>query len=385
MWVARCVPTGQRVMRRGARSGAAAAPRRRRLWRTGVGGWLHHRGITSTGGDTFAGEEQARETSLRAFAHSLVASGVCESVDEARLEVRFLADAAFGGSSVSRLPSGPLPTLRQLALRDTNVEEQALLEEMIGKRAGGVPVAYVTGVKDFWDFQVHVDENTLIPRSDSETLVAATVDHWQGRGASYDDSSPSVLDLYTGSGVLLCALLREISGSTGLGVDVSGAALDVARRNAADLGCAGRSQFLEVDIDQLQLRDAGSFDVIIANPPYIESTIIDSLDATVREHEPHLALDGGSDGLRSYRAIAALLAQGDIALNPGGLLILEIGAGQRDDVVGIIAGRGAREDDDDGEEAAVGSVGMPSTPVSFVESRKDIGGVDRCLVFRRLE
>jgi release factor glutamine methyltransferase len=187
-------------------------------------------------------------------------------------------------------------------------------------------------MKEFWSLPLSVNAATLVPRPETETVVEAAlaaVDATGGRGRSL-----RLLDIGTGSGALLLALLAELPNAEGVGTDVSVAALAVAGDNAARLGLARRARFLACNI-ATALR--GSFDLIVSNPPYVARAAIAALAPGVRDYEPHVALDGGPDGLDAYRAIAA---QVPILLAPNGRLIVELGAGQSDSVVAILNAHG---------------------------------------------
>ncbi len=220
---------------------------------------------------------------------------------------------------------------------------------LIARRMAHEPIAYIVGYRDFWTLRIAVGPGVLIPRPDSETLVEACLDFARERGRGWPSR---VLDLGTGPGTLLLAVLSEFPAATGLGVDVSEQALAYARDNAADLGLAGRTAFQSGDwgegID-------GAFDLILCNPPYIGDA--EPLMPDVADHEPPGALFAGPDGLDDYRRIIPDLAR---LLAPGGIAILEIGATQHILVseLAVAAGFG-------------------------VAGRQDLGGRDRALLLTR--
>ena len=188
---------------------------------------------------------------------------------------------------------------------------------LIARRMAHEPIAYIVGYRDFWTLRIAVGPGVLIPRPDSETLVEACLDVARERGAGWPSR---VLDLGTGPGTLLLAVLSEFPAATGLGVDMSEQALAYARDNAADLGLAGRTAFQSGDwTDGID----GPFDVILCNPPYIGAD--EQLMSDVADHEPPGALFAGPDGLDDYRRIIPELPR---LLAPGGAAILEIGATQ---------------------------------------------------------
>lgn len=195
-------------------------------------------------------------------------------------------------------------------------EDEATFLKFITRRAASEPIAYITGVREFWSLDFHVTPDVLIPRADSECLIEAVL---QRR----DSSQPwSVLDLGVGSGCLLCALLHEMPSARGLGVDRSTAALRVAKDNAARLGLSHRASFMAGDwasgVDS-------RFDIVIANPPYIPAGDKPALPADVSAFEPQEALFSGPDGFDAYSAICRA-APGLLA--PGGLFVMEAGDGQ---------------------------------------------------------
>lgn len=229
--------------------------------------------------------------------------------------------------------------------RAFEVDAQAY-RRLVDRRAAGEPVAYITGVREFWSLELAVTPDVLIPRPDSETLIEAAV-------AGVTRVPDLVLDLGTGSGALLLAALSEWPAARGLGVDVSAAALAVAAGNAARLGMAARAGFQPGDwgagIDE-------RFDLVLCNPPYVETGAV--LPRDIAEHEPGTALFAGSDGLAEYRRLVPQLP-GLLAL--GGMAAVEIGATQAAAVAGLAAANGLS-----------------------VAVRRDLGGRDRCLVLRRI-
>lgn len=227
-------------------------------------------------------------------------------------DARVLVGAALGISSSQLISRG----------EDAVAEEAAAtVRDWITRRMAGEPVARLTGMREFWGLPFRLSPATLVPRPDTETLVEAVVTARRDRNAHL-----RILDLGTGSGCILLALLSEYWESTGVGIDLSAEAVDTARSNAQMLDMEERAFFQQGSWDEgLTER----FDVIVSNPPYIPSPDIEELEVEVRAHDPRLALDGGDDGLTAYRALAALLPR---RLAPGGLAALEIGIGQEKDV-----------------------------------------------------
>ncbi len=226
---------------------------------------------------------------------------------------------------------------------------QAKLDGFATRRLAGEPVWRILGEREFWGLPFRLGPATLEPRPDSETLVEAALAALSDRR----DDALSILDLGTGSGCLLIALLSEFRAARGVGVDLSEDACAMARGNAALNGVTDRTVIRQGEWTRgLSQR----FDLIVSNPPYIPTAEIATLSPTVRDHDPRLALDGGGDGLACYRALAAALPG---ALAPGGLAILEIGAGQGPDVMALMKAAGLRP----------------------AGSRRDLGGHERAVLF----
>lgn len=200
---------------------------------------------------------------------------------------------------------------------------------LLARRLGREPLALILGRREFWGLSLAVSPATLIPRPESETLVAAAIAARPTRAAVR-----RVLDLGTGSGCLLLAALTEFPEAFGIGVDRSPHALAIAAGNAAALGLGGRAAFLCGDWGQA-LR--AGFDLVLGNPPYIETTAIDGLAPEVARFEPRDALDGGADGLAAYRAVMAGLPA---LLAPYGIAVIELGAGQAAAVSALAAAHG---------------------------------------------
>ncbi|MFN3232335.1 MAG: peptide chain release factor N(5)-glutamine methyltransferase [Alphaproteobacteria bacterium] len=222
----------------------------------------------------------------------------------------------------------------------------AVFTSLIARRAAHHPVSRLIGRREFWSLNFEISPAVLDPRPDSETLVDAALAWLNGRPPS------RILDLGTGSGCLLLAILSERPDDTGLGVDISESALAVARRNAEALGAAARVSFQQGD--WCEGLPSNRFDLVISNPPYIVTEDIPALAPEVRDHDPHQALDGGADGLTAYRM---LVEQVPRVLRPGGQIIFELGIGQADAVEALLADAGAQA----------------------VEKRRDLAGRIRCI------
>jgi len=223
-----------------------------------------------------------------------------------------------------------------LAQSDRMLEprEIAAVSELAARRLKREPVSRILGRKEFWSLTLDVTPDVLVPRPDTETVVEAALDYVAGGGLRLENLR--ILDIGTGTGALVLALLQELPNARGVATDLSAAALGVARGNAERLKLASRCAFVVCNVaDGLQ----GHFDLIVSNPPYIARGAIAALDPEVRDYDPRLALDGGADGLDAYRAIAgsapALLAK-------GGRLIVELGAGQAAPVSALFEAAGLR-------------------------------------------
>lgn len=232
-------------------------------------------------------------------AATLAAAGI----EGARFEARLLLAAATGLEQA------------MLLREPERVMDAGSFAAMVARRAAREPLAYIVGWQEFWSLRFAVSPATLIPRADSETLIEAAL-------AARPGGVDRVLDLGTGTGCLLLATLSEMKGAWGVGVDRDPAAAGLARANAASLGLAGRCAMVAGD---WAAAVAGRFDLVLSNPPYIETGVIAGLMPEVADHEPARALDGGADGFGAYRAIIGQLAG---LLAPGGVAIVELGIGQ---------------------------------------------------------
>jgi release factor glutamine methyltransferase len=219
------------------------------------------------------------------------------------------------------------------------------------RRLAGEPVARITGTREFWGLPFIVTPDVLVPRPETETVVETAL----ALIGPNRTASPRILDIATGSGAILLALLSELPNARGAGTDIDQPALGVARRNATQLGLADRAEFVASNYGSTL---SGPFDLAVSNPPYIATSDIATLDRDVRDYDPRLALDGGPDGLSAYRAIAADAVR---LLAPGGYLVLEIGQGQANDVMELLTA------------AELVPVGEP---------RRDLAGIARVLAAR---
>lgn len=260
-------------------------------------------------------------------------------IDAASLEARLMV------AHVAGILPGQLVAEDRRALREDQARQ---LENMLVRRLVGEPLARIFGNWSFWGMDLDLSPATLVPRADTETVVEAVLAHVDRRAPL------RMADIGTGSGALALALLKECPQAVMLAVDLTLDALHTARANAARHALGER--FLAVCGD-LTMALAGGFDVVVSNPPYIPLADIAGLAREVRDFDPHLALDGGTDGLTCYRRIIGAAAG---FLKPCGLLAVEIGIGQGDDVAEIAAQAG----------------------LMTLERRRDLAGIERVLVLR---
>lgn len=242
-----------------------------------------------------------------------------------RLEARELI--AF----VLKIPPDELYSKRDLYIFDQELDE---IDRLKAVRLGGVPLPHIIGQWDFYGLTFEVTADTLIPRPDTETLAECGIEFLRGR------TRGRLLDLCCGTGCVGISVLRNMPDEiSGVLADLSEPALRVTRRNLARHGVSGRAS--TVLLDALQPLDAslGRFQLVVCNPPYIPSGEIAGLDAEVRR-EPHMALDGGEDGLDFYRAVARNAKK---VLTAGGALMFEVGLGQSVQVADILRGQGYEE------------------------------------------
>lgn len=236
---------------------------------------------------------------------ALEAAGIAEADLDARLLLEY----------VCRTDRNTLLAHGERRVEDA---EQSAYRSLIEERARRIPLQYLTGVQEFMGLTFQVNEHVLIPRQDTEVLTEEVLRHLH--------DGMRVLDMCTGSGCILLSLLRYSNHCSGVGVDVSGEALAVARENAGRLleepGSSGRAEFLQSDLFE---NVEGKFEIIVSNPPYIEREAIPGLMPEVSLYEPRTALDGGRDGLDFYRRI---ISGSKAHLAGGGMLFFEIGCGQ---------------------------------------------------------
>jgi release factor glutamine methyltransferase len=257
-------------------------------------------------------------------------------VDNARLDARLLLAEALGvnGTWLFNHANDALP-------------DESAFAALIERRLNREPVSLILGRREFWSLDFTVTRDTLAPRPDSETLIEAVLAELPDRNRPL-----SLLDLGTGTGCLLLSLLSELPAARGIGVDIDPATLAVAQGNAQRLGFGGRAEFIRSDWWQ---NINGCHDVILSNPPYIVSGEIEGLDPEVAKYEPLRALDGGADGLRAYRLLAAGAQE---FLTKEGIIAFEVGAGQASDVAALLTQAG----------------------FALRAIRRDLSGIERCVV-----
>lgn len=245
------------------------------------------------------------------------------SIDTPELDARLLLCHAAGLSHEA-----------YVAQRDETLapEEAARFAVSIERRLAGEPVSRIQGSREFYGRPFRIDASTLDPRPDTETLIEAALAIVSGKGLQ--DRPLTLLDLGTGSGCILVSLLAELPLASGVGIDLSVAALALAAANARDLGVGARTMFVAGDwLEAI----GGAFDLVVANPPYLAAAEIAALPREVSAYDPWAALDGGADGLESYRRIASRACD---VLRPGDSILLEIGADQADAVLQLLVEAG---------------------------------------------
>ena len=255
---------------------------------------------------------------LRRATLALAGAGIASPEVDARLLL--CAAAGLDRAALIRDPDLPLGS-----------QAEAQFSALLERRLACEPVSRILGFREFWGLNLRLTPDVLDPRPDTETLVEAVLEAVKGRL-----SHPwRILDLGTGSGAILCALLHDLPDARGWAVDRSASACRVAQSNLAACGLAGRSLVLQGDWGSALAGE--SFDIVVSNPPYIETAAIAGLDRDVREHDPLPALDGGADGLAAYRLLTADLPR---LLAPDGIAAFEVGQGQDAAALALMADAG---------------------------------------------
>ena len=262
---------------------------------------------------------------------------------------------ARAAERLSAVPGAPRQDAERLMAHALGIEVGAMMLShlddpepagfavLLERRLANEPMGYVLKRAGFWTIELEIGPGALIPRADSETLIAAAVEHFGEAGPA------TILDLGTGPGTLLLAALEQWPRARGLGIDASADALAFARRNAERLGLAGRAELRRRDWTQAI---AGRFDLVLCNPPYVAQGA--ALDPAVADWEPPAALYAGADGLDAYRLLAGRIPP---LIAPGGIACIELGAGQEEAVRALFAAHRVT-----------------------ISSRRDLNRVTRCLV-----
>ena len=233
------------------------------------------------------------------------------TMEEAEVDARVLVGHALHLNRAQLVAQSD----RVLEAREINA-----ISALAARRLKREPVARILGRKEFWSIMLMVTPDVLVPRPETETVIEGALDFVGRSGLRLEKLR--ILDIGTGSGALLLALLQELPNASAIGTDVSTDALKVARANAAHCGLESRCNFVACDIAE---DVEGSFDLVVSNPPYIPHDEIDALAPEVKDYDPKVALDGGRDGLSAYRVIAASARR---LLAPGGRMFVELGKGQ---------------------------------------------------------
>jgi release factor glutamine methyltransferase len=256
-------------------------------------------------------------------------------IDSAALDARLLLGIVLGRDDA---------VLPHETLAGWTAEQGGAFDALMERRLAGEPISRIRGWREFWSLRVALSPDTLDPRPDSETIVAAALS-WAGqRGGRM-----RLLDLGSGSGALLLACLSELPRASGIGIDISAGAVRTATANATRLGLGDRASFVEGNFEDPDIGGHG-FDLVLCNPPYIPLAEINGLAREVTGFDPLLALDGGDDGLASWRRVMPRIADG---LAPGGRAFVEIGAGQQAQVTAIAMAAGLQPVDDADDMAGI--------------------------------
>ena len=238
---------------------------------------------------------------------------------------------------------------------DTNSTQKENILSLVNKRIQGYPLDKILGHKEFYKYDFIVDENVLSPRPDTEILVEEAINLIKTKNLN------NIVDLGTGSGCIILSILKDCPQLKGYAVDISEKALTIATENAKKLNITQNIKFIKsswFDKDFINRIDA-KFDIIVTNPPYIPSNDIPKLSKEVKDHDPLMALDGGTDGLISYKKIAELTPT---LLNNGGYICIEAGINQANDIVKIFTSKG----------------------LVLYKIVKDLSNIDRCVILQKL-
>lgn len=263
-------------------------------------------------------------------------------ITDARLDARLIVEHFSGTTQADAIGRPDMPV---------GAEAVDAIRQAVARRSAGEPVHRILGFREFYGLRLNLSPETLEPRPDTETLVDAILPYLRQIAAR--EGACRILDLGTGTGAIALALLAEVPEASAIGVDISADALATANRNARENGLSERFEALQSDWFE---KISGTFHVIVANPPYISTEELETLQSEVRDYDPARALDGGADGLDAYRTIAA---QAKTYLEAAGRLAVEMGHTQRRDATRLFEASGFH----------------------LIEAKKDFGGRDRVLVF----
>ena len=272
----------------------------------------------------------------------IVAQLASKKIQSPRLETRMILAYILGVDASEIQPS-------QLKLTE---EQNIVLEDILEQRLEHKPLCKILGKKSFYKYDFAVNEDVLSPRPDTEILVETALE------LSKDINVKKILDMGTGSGCILLSLLGELPNAVGTGIDISAPALEIARKNAKNLGMIDKCRFFLSSWFDKVIDYGDNFDLIVSNPPYIPFADISKLEPEVKFYDPLTALEGGEDGLRDYRRIAEIAPK---LLNDDGFLLLEFGIGQTESLIDIFTSAG----------------------LELVDIRKDLSGIDRCIILKK--
>ncbi len=240
-------------------------------------------------------------------------------ISDSRRDARLMLSKAMGNTHPALLD--PICVIPKKA--------NHVFENWVKRREKREPVSRIFGYREFWGLNFEINSHTLDPRPDSEALVFAAIESFKGK-----NPPKKILDIGTGSGCILCALLKEFPSAYGVGIDINPKALVLAQSNSILNGLGNRVNYLSSDIDSgLNAK----FDIVISNPPYISKASIETLDPEVSIYEPRIAIDGGDDGLMVIRKLVTRLNN---LTEPKGMVFIEVGLGQADEVAQLLTNEG---------------------------------------------
>lgn len=265
-------------------------------------------------------------------------------IEEPKLEARMMVSFVLGIDANALFFNCP----------ELNKEQENKLNNLVQKRINHYPLCKLLGKKGFYKYDFIVSEDVLSPRPDTEILVEAAISYSKASHAK------KILDLGTGSGCIILSVLGDVKDLSGVALDSSFKALEIARKNAQNLGLQNRVNFVQGSWfdEDIVSRLGNDFDIIVSNPPYIPSQDINGLEEEVKSHDPLLALDGGEDGMKDYRQIARISYS---LLKLGGKIFLEAGIGQEMQISQIFEREG----------------------FTTSEILKDYGGINRCIILKK--